>query len=337
MRARWLVVLALGLLGCERQASPPPPGAGAPSSSGGPIEEARALIEQGQADAALAKLEGAPPDAEALYLQGRAWAKKAESAPLPTPPPLAAPLPAGAAAPAAPEFKPEELRALDLYEKSIAARPSFAPAHMALAELLAPHAIERQEREWERRRQAAAALAARRRGRKGRPPEPLPPLPAPEGPDASVDRVVQAYRQAIQADAASSLAVDGLIAFAVRAGRLEEADSAFQELVRRKKEDPEPLIRFGDFLAESRKEPQRAITQYAQALIWRPEDEATKAKIANIYLEMARAHLAQNEYASAEARLQDAQRYVADKSSPEGLKIQDIRAELGQIRRPAGK
>jgi len=337
MRAQWLVVLALGTPGCERQASGPPPSAEATPSSGGPIAEARALIEQGQADAALAKLQEAPAEPEALYLQGRAWAKKAESAPLPTPPPLTTPLPPGAPGPAGPEFKPEELRALELYERSIAARSSFAPAHVALAELLAPHAIDRLEKERERERQAAATAARRRGRRRGKAPEPPPTLPAPEGPDAGVDRVVQAFRQAIQADAGSRQAVEGLIAFAVRVGRFEEADSAYQELLRRDKENPEPLIRFGDFLIETRKEPQRAIAQYGQALIWRPDDEATKAKIADIYLDMARAHLAQNEYASAEARLRDAQKYVADRNSPQGLKLQDIRAELGQIRRPAGR
>ena len=332
MRARWLIVLALGSSGCERRASAPPPGAEA-TPAGRAIEEARTLIDQGQPDAALAKLEGAPADAEALYLQGRAWAKKAESAPLPTPPPLAAPLPAGAAPPAAPDFKPEELRALELYEKSTAARPTYAPAQIALAELLAPHAIERLERE----RQVAAALAARKRSRRrGSAPAPPPP-PPPEGPDASVDRVVQAYRQAIQADAGSRVAVEGLIAFAVRAGRLEEADSAYQELVRRDKENPEPLIRYGDFLVGTRKNPQGAIALYSQALIWQPDDDGTKGKIADIYLEMAREHLAQDEWASAEARLREAQRYVSDKSSPQGLKMQDLRAELAQIRRPVGK
>ncbi|MFI5008137.1 MAG: hypothetical protein ACHQKZ_11885, partial [Solirubrobacterales bacterium] len=60
-----------------------------------PLDEAREFLQQGQADAVLARLQGAT-DPEALVLQGRAWVKKAETAPLPTPPPLATPLPHGA-------------------------------------------------------------------------------------------------------------------------------------------------------------------------------------------------------------------------------------------------
>ena len=68
------------------------------------VGEARSLLERGQVDQALEKLAQSPTDPDSLYYQGVAWAKKAESAPLPTPPPLASPLPKGALPPPAPEF-----------------------------------------------------------------------------------------------------------------------------------------------------------------------------------------------------------------------------------------
>jgi hypothetical protein len=331
MSARPLLAVALLSLACQKQPASPPERAPA-TPAPGPIEEAQSLLDQGQLDAALARLAQAPEGAEALYLQGRVWAKKAESAPLPTPPPLSSPLPRGAVAPAAPEFKPEELQALECFEKSAAARPGYAPAHLALAELLSPHALQRVEQE----RQAAAAQARKRGGRRGKPPEPAP-LPPPSGPDASVDRVIRAYREAVQADPASKVAVEALTQFAVRAGRVDEADAGFLELLRRDRENPDPLIRYGDFLVQTKKDPQGAVAQYSQALMWRTDDEATRAKIADIYLVMAGEHLTRNEYASAEARLKDAQKYVADTNSPQGLKVQDLAAQISQIRRPAIK
>lgn len=331
MKARPIVLAALLAVACQRQ--PARSGGDATATPArGLLDEAKSLLEQGQLDAALSKLQQAPADAEALYLQGRVWAKKAESAPLPTPPPAPSPLPQGAVPPVAPEFKPEELQALELFEKATAARGDYAPAHMALAELLAPHALERLERE----RQTAAAAQVRKRGRRGKTLEPPPP-PPPEGPDTGLDRVIGAYRQAVQADPASKVAVEALIQFAVRAGRLDEADAGFAELVKRDKENPEPLIRHGDFLVQSKQDPQRAIAEYSQALMWRADDDATKAKIADIYIAMASDHLTRNEYASADARLKDAQRYVTDRNSPQGLRIQDLTAQVSQIRRPAGK
>ncbi len=330
MSHRSLILLAI-LAGVACQRPPAGGGGGAAPPADDPWAEARALIEAGQLDAALAKIPGDSRDPEALFLLGKVWARKAALAPLPTPPPPPSPLPRGAAPPPAPEFKPEELQALEFYDKAVGARPDHAGAHLGLAELLAPHAHRRLDRERE-----AAAQAATRRGRKGKAPEPA--TPAPEGPDASVERVVREYRLACQGDPRAKAPVEALIQFAEKAGRLEDANLGFQELLRRDKEKAEPFVRYGDFLLHQKKDGMAAIGEYAQALMWRPDDDATRAKIADIYLAMAAEHLGQREYATAEARLRDAQRYITDKSSPQGLKIQEELSQLTEIRgRPPGR
>jgi tetratricopeptide (TPR) repeat protein len=277
-------------------------------SAGDPLAEARALVEQRQFDAALARL-GSASDAESLYLIGRAWAGKAETAPLPTPPPAAEP---GGAAARAPELKPEEARALEFFERAVAARPDHAAAHLAIAELLAPHALAR-----------PAPLA-----RAGRPA----PAPGREGPDVSVERVLRSYAEAVQADAAGTAAVEALIRFATSAGRVSEVDAAYRELVRRRREDPDVLVRYGDFLAATRRDPDSALAQYAQALIWRPDDVATRLKVADIHLSATADFLARREYASAEARLREARKYTTDPSSAQAARLRDIESQLREIR-----
>ncbi len=321
-------VLILACLACQRSAPEK-----APPRNDDPWAEAPGLIEAGQLDAALAKIPAGSNDPEAFFLRGQVWARKAVTAPLPTPPPPPSPLPRGAVSPAAPDFKPEELQAVEQLEKAVAAKPEHAGAHLALAELLAPHAHARFERE----REAAARLAARRGRAKGKGLEPALPT-APEGPDAGVDRVVREYRLAAQADPTAKGPVEGLIRFAESVDRLDDANLAFQELLRRDKEKAEPFIHYGDFLLQKKKDGMGAIAQYSQALMWRADDDATRAKVADIYLGMAAEHFAQHEWASAEARLKDAQKYVTDKSSPQGLKIQDLLAQLAQMRgRPPGR
>jgi hypothetical protein len=216
---------------------------------------------------------------------------------------------------------------VELFEKAVAAKPEHAGAHLALAELLAPHARARFERE----REAAARLAARRGRPRGKAPEPAGPA-IPEGPEASVDRVVREYRLAAQGDPTAKVPVEALIRFAEGVDRLDDANLAFQELLRRDKEKADPFIRYGDFLQQKKKDGLGAIAQYSQALMWRADDDATRAKVADIYLGMPAEHFAQREWASAEARLKDAQRYVTDKNSPQGLKIQQQLAELSQMR-----
>jgi tetratricopeptide (TPR) repeat protein len=264
-------------------------------------------VDQRQFEAALARL-GTGSDAESLYLIGRAWAGKAETAPLPTPP-AAAP---GAAPAPAPELKPEELRALEFFERAISARPDHTAAHLAIAELLAPHALAR-------------AVPPTRVGRTAA-------IPPPPGPDTSVERVLRSYGEAVQADPAGTGAVEGLIRFATSAGRLSEADAAFQELVRRRREDPDLLLRYGDFLAGARRDPEAALAQYAQALIWRPDDAATRSKVADIHLSAAAGLLARREYVSAEARLREARKYVRAPGSPAAARLRDLESQLRDIR-----
>lgn len=290
-----------------------------------PYDEARRLLEQGQADAALAALQSAPAGAESLYLQGAAWMKKAETAPLPTPPPVPSPLPRGYTPQAAPEFKEAELQALSLFEQAVAAEPNHARAHQAVADLLAPHTIRRAEL------QKATAAPSRPHGRRGK-PEPPPTVAPVEGTDASAERVIREYRLAMTADPTGKAPVEGLIAFCDRTARATEAEAAFEELLKRDREKPEPYARYGDFL-RARHNFEGAIGQYRQALMWRADDQDTKTKIGEIYIAMAQEHLGRQEYGAAEERLREAAKWVKDKASPAGVKLQAALDELAQIRR----
>ncbi len=319
-----LAGLLLLLAACTSQPAGSGPGRSAETPD--PLAEARQFLAEGQADAALARLQGAT-DPEALLLQGRAWAKKAATAPVPTPLPAASPAPRGATPPLPPEFKFEELQAVDCFERAVAAKPDLGPGHLALAELLGPHALARQQR--------VVAAASRRPARRGATPEPVPS--AIPGPDASPGRVLREYRLAAQADPATRV-VEAWILFATSVGSLDDAEAALQELVKRVKERPEPFVRYGDFLLASKKDPDGAIAQYTQALIWKPDDESVKAKVADIHLGIAADHLTRHEYASAESRIREAQKYVSNRTSPQGLKLQEMQAEVALIRgRPPGR
>ncbi len=249
-------------------------------------------MDERRFDDAIARL-GGDDDAEALCLLGRAWAGKAETAPVPTPAP-------GSAAPAGSALKPEEERALAFYERATAARPDHAGAHLAIAELLAPHAL----------------VGAR----------------AGEGAGTSVDRVLRSFGDAIQADSAGIVAVEEMIRFAIAAGRVSAADGGFQELVRRRREDPQVLVRYGDFLAGPAGNAEGALARYAQALIWRPDDTVTRLKMAEIHLAVASALLAKLQYVAAEARLRDARRFVVDPASPQAARLRELEGRLRDIR-----
>jgi tetratricopeptide (TPR) repeat protein len=259
------------------------------------LAEARALLAQQRFDEAIAAI-GEQGDADALYLLGRAWAGKAQSAPVPTPLPGAPPA-------QGPPMKPEERQALAFFERAVALRPDHAAAHLAIADLLAPHAV----------------VASRRAVGAG---------PA----DGRVERVLQSYGRAMQADPAATEAVESMIRFSEAVGRVPEAEAAFEELVRRRREDPGVLVRYGDFLAGPGRNPEGALARYSQALIWRPDDTATRLKVAAIHLAAATALLEQREYAAAEARLRDARRFVADPSSAEAARLRDIEGRLRDIR-----
>jgi tetratricopeptide (TPR) repeat protein len=295
------------------------PGAGgADGTLSSSVREGKSLLESGQLDAALAELQKSPDDPDSLYYQGRVWAKKAESAPLPTPPPPPVPTPRGWQPPPAPEFKPEEIQAAQLYEKAIAAKPDHAAAHLALSQLLAPHAAHQYD---------LAEDAAKHK----KSPVPAPPLPI----DAGVDRVIRGYQIAMQADPSSPVPVEEIIRFGRRVGRLDAAEAGFKEMIRRKKEKEtaEPLARYGDFLAEEKKDPLAAIEQYREALIWLPDDDATRGKVASIYLKMATEAFAKQQYAVTEDHLRDASKYITDRSSARGQMLEDYRRRLRSIRR----
>jgi tetratricopeptide (TPR) repeat protein len=289
-------------------------GDGLPSS----VREGKSLFESGQLDAALAELQKAPEDPDSLYYQGRVWAKKAESAPLPTPLPAPSPVPRGWQPAPPPEFKPEEIQAAELYEKAIAARPDHGAAQLALAQLLAPHAAHQYD---------LAEDAARQKKTLA----PAASLPI----DASVERVIRGYQAAMQADPTAPAPVEEIIRFGRRVGRLDAAEAGFKEMVRRKKEreTAEPLARYGDFLAEDKKEPLAAIEQYRQALIWVADDDATRGKVAAIYLKMATEAFAKQQYRVTEDHLRDASKYITDRSSAQGQMLEDYRARLRSIRR----
>ena len=300
-RALGALVLVAGSAACARES-----GNSGSANGGGTLAEARSLLAERRFDEVLARV-GEASDPEAAYLAGRAWAGKAAGAPVPTV--------ASGVAPAGGSMKPEEERALRFYERAIAARPAFSEAHLALAELLTPHAVA----------EAAAASAASTR-------------PAPRGTAAArpaeplVARVLQSFGNAMQSDPGGSQAAEELIAFAIRVGRPGEADAAFQELVRRHREDASLLVRYGDFLSGPAGKPEAALAQYAQALIWKPDDTRTKLKMADIHLAAAAGHMRERQWVAAEARLKDAKRYAVDPASPEAGRVAEIEGRLREVR-----
>jgi Tfp pilus assembly protein PilF len=144
--------------------------------------------------------------------------------------------------------------------------------------------------------------------------------------------VLRSFGDAVQADPAGTVAVEELILFATRAGRTSEADSGFQELVRRRREDPDALVRYGDFLAGPAKNPEAALARYAQALIWRPGDNATRLKMADLHLRAASSLVEQRQYAAAEERLREARRFAVDPASPQAARLREMEGRLSEIR-----
>lgn len=257
------------------------------------------------------------PAEDPLVVRAREALKRAESAPLPTPLPPPSPLPRGWKPQPAPELKAEEIEAIGLLEQAVAAEPRRREAHEFLARVLEPWALRRHER----------AVAAR--GKKTPPPE-----PPDQGVDTSPARVARAYRAAIEADISTADLIDPLIAFASRVDDLDAMDWAYQELIRRARERDTvtPQARYGDFLRERRGDVLAAAEQYRGALLWAPQDAALRAKVADIYLALAKAHYDKREYAGAEARLVEAAKFV-DRASPQGKTLADYQHRLAEIRR----
>jgi predicted Zn-dependent protease len=146
--------------------------------------------------------------------------------------------------------------------------------------------------------------------------------------------VLAAYRDAVSGQPASREAVERLYEFALRVDRLDEAQWALDQLLQREREKPEPLVRYGDFLRDRRKDPHGAIERYREALMWSPDDDAVRARIADIYINEGITAFGSQQWAVAEARLQEAKKYVRNSNSPQGLKIRDYESRLASIRRP---
>jgi tetratricopeptide (TPR) repeat protein len=293
VRTGRLAVIAVALVvvsACRRE------GGGALDAD--PLAGARSLVEQGRYDEAIARI-GSAPGADAQYLLGRAWAGKAQGAPVPAPAP--------GATPGGSPLKPEEALALECFERALAERPDHAGAHLAIADLLAPHAV--------------AAKAAGKAG-----------AGAAGAPDTGVDRVLRSYGSAAQADPTGTTALEAFIRVATATGGLDEADLAFRELVRRRPEDPGLLVRYGDFLATRKRDAEAAVERYGQALIWRPDDTSTRTKVAEIHLAAASALLSQRQYALAESRLREARRLALDPASAPARHLVELEARLREIR-----
>lgn len=258
-----------------------------------------------------------PPAENALVAQARDLLRKAETAPLPTPPPPPSPLPRGWKPLPAPELKPEEIEAIRLLEQAAAAEPRRREAHELLARVLEPAALRRHERD----------LAAR--GRKT-----PPPAPPDQGVDTTPARVARAYRAAVEADAAAVDLLEPMIAFASKVDDLDSMDWAHRQRIARAKERDitKPTLAYADFLRDRRGDLLAAAEQYRGALIWAPEDAATRAKVAEIYLGLAKEHYSRREYAGAEVRLGEAAKFV-DAGSPQQATLDDYRQRLSSIRR----
>lgn len=289
MQRSFPTVAALGLLvaGCRS----PYGGTEGRTAPPGVIAEARGMVSAGNADGALAALQG-HTDPEALTVQGRAWILKARKTSRETAsnPSL---VDAGST-----DLRVEEGMALRLLEAAAGAQPDLADAHLAMAELLEPGALRWLAAE----REAPPPNERRRTAVKPAPPE-VEPTHGPM-------RVLQEYRKAAHADRASAPIVESWLRFALAAQKPEEAEVALQELLVRKPRDADPLLRYGDFLRDVRGDRSGALDRYREALIWQAGDERIKERIVSVFLDLAEQHLASQEYGAAEQRLRDVNRYA---------------------------
>jgi hypothetical protein len=298
-RASFVAALAFLTLACDKLPLPGRKSADTSSQAAAPglppaVAAAKSLMDQGQLDAALAKLQELPDDPIGIYYQGVIHVRKG----------LASPLPEMG-------YRDEDKLAAQLLERAIAAKPEFAAAHFTLAELLVPYV--RQHHSPGRKRPARA------------------PSPAPDEPDASPERVARAYQAAVQHDKTSRAPIDALIKFAREMKRPDDADLAFRELLARDKEKSEPHVLYGDFLAKEKKDRIRAVEQYQLAIVWSPLDQSLKDKIGETYVEWAQEHFDAGEWANADARLKDGQKFVAP-GSPHFERFKELQAKLRQVR-----
>jgi tetratricopeptide (TPR) repeat protein len=316
---RTLVLSAIASLALACGGSPRPSSGAGGTEVSKALAEARALLARGEADAALARLATEPEDADVLYLRGRSFLARSATAP----PPAATPVPEGAprgAVPVAPEYKPDEIEALGCFERAIALRPDHSPSHLAIGELLAPHAA--------RRVGQVGADAGRSKRARDLPSEST----ATSGPDASPERVARAFRNAVQSDPGSKAAIEGLIRFGTLLNRPDDTEFGLSSLIALEKESAEPRVRYGDFLLAARKDPDGAIGRYREALIWRPGDPVIMAKVADVFIAQGAEAYGARQYSVANARFKEAQKYVPDSSSAQSARLGEYMARLREIR-----
>jgi tetratricopeptide (TPR) repeat protein len=300
-RASLPFALAAAVLGCDklplpgRQAAPPGPPPAGVSAVPLKVQEGTELMDKGQLDEALARLAELPDDPVSLYYQGVIYVRKGMGTPLPE---------SG--------FRPEDKNAAILLERAIAAKPEFAAAHFTLAGVLLPYT---EQRYGPGKRRPARQPAA------------------PDDPDVSPERVARAYQAAVQHDKTSRAPIDALIKYAREMKRPDDADAAYRELLLRDKESAGPHMAYGDFLANEKKDRLKAFEQYQLALVWTPQDPAPKERIAVMYVTWAEEHFEKGEWANADARLRDAQKWVTDPSSATGVRFRELRDKLKAIRR----
>jgi hypothetical protein len=114
-----------------------------------------------------------------------------------------------------------------------------------------------------------------------------------------------------------------LIDFAVRVGRVDAAEAAYIELYGWNKEDPERIVRYGDFLRDHKQDPRAAIDRYREAMIWRPDDAEIPARIAGIYIGFGEEHYERGELIAAENNFREAGKYIKDWQTEQGRKVSE--------------
>jgi len=115
--------------------------------------------------------------------------------------------------------------------------------------------------------------------------------------------------------------------------RPDDADMAYREVLQRDKESAEPHLAYGDFLANEKKDRLKAIEQYQLALVWKPQDPTPQDRSCDVYIAWAQEHFDKSEWASADARLKDAQKFVTGLATPQALRIKELQGKLAAIRR----
>ena len=309
-RRRWRLVAVAVSASLAALQAPAGPGERADGDLPGPVREGKALLEPGQLDAALAELQKAPDDPDSLLLPGASSGRRRRSRRrCPRPRPLRPRLPRGWQPPPAPEFKPEEIQAAQLFEKAIAARPEHGAA--APRPGPAPRAPRRR----------TSTTVAEDGGRASKKPPVARRRRSADRRQRRARRARLPARDAGRPDGATA-PVEELIRFGRRVGRLDAAEAGFKEMIRRKKEreTAEPLARYGDFLAEDEEGPARPpSSSTARPSSGSPTTTPPGARWRTSTWRWRAEAFAKQQYAVADDHAaSDAAKYITDRSSAQG-------------------